>query len=353
MTVDGVLEEQEITVEVQERRYTQEAIQTLFSEVMEQLDHLILGENTSKDRIIEDLELPLDIEGYPVEIQWEMDRYDTIGTDGTLIRENLVEEGTLVELRGLLRYQEQEAVYVTSVMVYPKEKTGTEKWIADIENSFLEAEEESREAEAVMLPQRVEGESISWKTPKDQRGYVVLVSGIVIAGLMIYEEKQDKKDWEKKRQQQMTLDYPEVVSKFAMLLGTGMTVRTTWNKIVQAYEEECVSGKNRFAYEEMCLTSHEMKSGVSEQEAYERFGKRCGNSAYVKFSMLLSQNMRKGSKGLSELLKMESVQAFEQRKQNAKKRGEEASTKLLIPMFLMFAVVLVIVMIPAFLSIQI
>ena len=96
-----------------------------------------------------------------------------------------------------------------------------------------------------------------------------------------------------------------------------------------------------------------MSGGVAEQEAYERFGKRCMLSSYMKFSMLLSQNLRKGSKGLSEVLKMESIQAFEMRKSEAKKRGEEASTKLLIPMFLMFAVVLVIVMIPAFLSIQI
>ena len=149
------------------------------------------------------------------------------------------------------------------------------------------------------------------------------------------------------------MDYPEIISSFAMLLGTGMTVKNTWNKIVQTYEEEKKSGKNRFAYEEMCLTSREMQSGISEQEAYERFGKRCKWSSYTKFSMLLSQNLRKGSKGLSELLKMESVQAMEMRKQQAKKRGEEVSTKLLLPMTLMFVVVLAIVMIPAFLSMKI
>ena len=50
---------------------------------------------------------------------------------------------------------------------------------------------------------------------------------------------------------------------------------------------------------------------------------------------------------------MESVQAMEMRKQQAKKRGEEVSTKLLLPMTLMFVVVLAIVMIPAFLSMKI
>lgn len=53
----------------------------------------------------------------------------------------------------------------------------------------------------------------------------------------------------------------------------------------------------------------------------------------------MSQNLRKGTKGLSELLKLESIQAFEERKARAKRLGEEAGTKLLLPMFLMLVVV--------------
>ena len=54
-----------------------------------------------------------------------------------------------------------------------------------------------------------------------------------------------------------------------------------------------------------------------------------------------------------ELLKLESIQAFEERKARAKRLGEEAGTKLLLPMFLMLAVVLIIVIVPAFLTMQI
>ena len=56
---------------------------------------------------------------------------------------------------------------------------------------------------------------------------------------------------------------------------------------------------------------------------------------------------------VSELLKLESIQAFEERKARAKRLGEEAGTKLLLPMFLMLAVVLIIVIVPAFLTMQI
>lgn len=68
---------------------------------------------------------------------------------------------------------------------------------------------------------------------------------------------------------------------------------------------------------------------------------------------MLSQNLRKGTKGLSELLQREAAGAFEERKTAARKVGEETSTKLLGPMFLMLGVVLMIIVVPAFLTIQI
>ena len=88
-------------------------------------------------------------------------------------------------------------------------------------------------------------------------------------------------------------------------------------------------------------------------ECYEAFGRRCESPVYRKFGMLLSQNLRKGTKGLKNLLQREAQEAFEERKNMAKKLGEEAGTKLMIPLFLMLAVVFVIVTVPAFLTIQI
>ena len=150
----------------------------------------------------------------------------------------------------------------------------------------------------------------------------------------------------------MMLDYPEIMNKLTLLLGAGMTVKSAWQKIVRDYEGQRRDREVRYAYEEMAAACHEMQSGVAEAESYERFGKRCGLKAYRKLAALLSQNLRKGTKGLTELLSMEAVQAFEERKAAAKRRGEEAGTKLLGPMFLMLAMVLVIVIVPAFLSIQ-
>ena len=65
---------------------------------------------------------------------------------------------------------------------------------------------------------------------------------------------------------------------------------------------------------------------------------------------LLLQNLKKGSKGMAEMLSYEVGQAFEERKNLAKRFGEEAGTKLLFPMILMLVIVMVVLIIPAFLS---
>ena len=69
--------------------------------------------------------------------------------------------------------------------------------------------------------------------------------------------------------------------------------------------------------------------------------------------MLLVQQLRKGSGGLVIKLHEEADQSFEERKNAARKRGEEISTKLLIPMFMMLGVVLVILLVPACMTMQI
>ena len=157
---------------------------------------------------------------------------------------------------------------------------------------------------------------------------------------------------EKQRREELLREYPSMISKFTMLLSTGTTLKNAWEKIVQNYEMQKEQLGKQEVYEEMLLTYREMQGGVSEAEAYEKFGKRCGITVYVKFGAMLAQNLRKGSKGISDILRMEAIQSFENRKSTAKRLGEEAGTKLLMPMMGMLMVVLIMVMVPAFLTMQ-
>ncbi len=345
-------EEGTIQIEVEEQEYSKEEIQKLFREVMEELDEVVLGENESFDRVEKDLNLVTAIEEYPVRIEWQLDSYSVMNLYGEIQEENLVAEGTLVELRGVITYKEEEAIYVQSARVYPLTRQGMDKLLYEIGQEVRRVEEGTREEEGFLLPDNMEGREITWTQKREQRWYYVLLVGITMCVYLIYREQERKKQSKRRRTESLLRDYPGMVSKLTLLLSTGMTIRNAWEKIVQNYEQQKESMGKQPLYEEMLVTLHEIQGGVSESEAYERFGKRCGTSTYMKFGAMLSQNLRKGSKGISDILRMEAIQSFENRKSTAKRLGEEAGTKLLMPMLGMLAVVFIMVMVPAFLSMQ-
>ena len=101
----------------------------------------------------------------------------------------------------------------------------------------------------------------------------------------------------------------------------------------------------------MVYTCRELLSGVSEGAAYEHFGRRTGLQEYIRLSTLLMQNLKRGNGTLLERLQEETQKANEERLQQGRKLGEEAGTKLLVPMVLLLAVVMIVLMIPAFAAI--
>ena len=346
----------EVEVEVRERAYTEEETQAMFRRVTDQLEIRILGENESLDRVESDLNLVTELEGEPVDISWELDRYDLLNVKGEVQEEAVPEEGVLVTLTAILTYREDEtrqARYQCVAMLYPPVLSGAELLQNQIQKAASEAEEKSREDPEWKLPESIRGEALHYYEKMNGRG-AVMIAVAVIAGILLgIGNRQNIRKQEQKRQDQMRLDYPEIVSRMALFLGAGMTAKRTFRKIVEEYERQKSRTGRRCAYEEMGTALREMEAGCTEAESYENFGKRCKNSEYLRLAALLSQNLRKGTRGLSHLLKLEAARALEEKKARAKRLGEEAGTKLLLPMFLMLAVVLVIVIVPAFLSLQI
>ena len=79
----------------------------------------------------------------------------------------------------------------------------------------------------------------------------------------------------------------------------------------------------------------------------QEFGRNCGLIQYMKLVSLLEQNRKNGSRNLKERLKLEMAEAFEQRKHQARRMGEEAGTKLLLPLFMLLTVVMIVTAVPA------
>ena len=351
VSVEGE-EEGTIEIAVEEPEYSEKDVQKMFREIMDRLDEVILGENESFNRVEKNLNLVTTVDNYPVRIEWQLDSYSVMNLYGEIQEDNVVPGGTLVELRGIISYRDKEAIYVQSARVYPLTRSGMDKLLYEIKNEARRIEESTRQEDSFVLPEKIGGRDITWTQKTESRWHYVLFLGIAICVYLVYREQERAKRETRKRAESLLRDYPGMISKFTMLLSTGTTLRSAWEKIVQNYEQAKESMGTHPVYEEMLSTLHEIQGGVSEAEAYEHFGKRCGSSTYMKFGTLLSQNLRKGSKGISDLLRMEAIQSFENRKNTAKRLGEEAGTKLLIPMLGMLAVVFIMVMVPAFLSMQ-
>ena len=128
-----------------------------------------------------------------------------------------------------------------------------------------------------------------------------------------------------------------------------MTIRGAFQKMAGDYTEKRKEGGALSpAYEELLYTCRELYSGASEGAAYEHFGRRTGLQEYIRLCTLLTQNLKRGNSMLLERLREEADRAAEQRLQQSRKLGEEAGTKLLIPMVMMLAVIMVMIMLPAF-----
>lgn len=350
VSVDG--REKNVKIPVSGRQYDSRELKQVFQSSADSLDQLILGENTSLDEVRNDLDLITEIPDTGISVSWETDDYDVVDIQGHLNQEDLDESGTEVKLTAVLRYGSEQAVHELWARVLPPLLSGEEELMKALDESLRKSDEDTKTEEYLILPETVNGKKVIWEYGTENRAFAILAVGAGAACMLVVSAAQKKKEQEKNTIRQMKIDYPGIINKFNLYVRAGMTVRRAWFLIAEDYEKRRGNERRR-AYEEMIYTMHQIRDGRPEGECYENYGIRCGVASYRKFGAMLSQNVRKGSKGLTELLGREAEEAFEDRISLARKLGEEAGTRLMIPMFLMLAIVFATVIVPAFFSIQI
>ena len=346
---DGEQLKDDMSLTVEEIQYTEEEIQQQFGEIESVLEKLVLGENETPDHVDRDLNLMTKLEGYPVSIDWETDDYTVMDKEGKINSDFLNPDGQLVMLRATIKYLKITDEYEFPVYVYPKLRDPEEALFEAVSMKIDEYDKDSASDENQLLPENIGDMELTYKQLNVNTGLYMLIFS-VLAGIIIYHGR-DREILKKiaAREREMLINYPEIVSKLTLLLGAGMTIRGAFEKVATDYEKRR-DKKRYFAYEEMLIAVYKMRSGTPEAAAYADFGSRCEVSRYNKLGALLSQNLKKGSSGLLDIMEEEMRQAFEDRKSMARKLGEEAGTKLLLPMGMMLMIVMVIVIVPAFLS---
>lgn len=342
-----------LEITVSEMQYEDEKVTELFEEVNQVLATEIAGENESLDYVTHPLRLITSYKSYPIKISWTSSDYNLIDESGNVNNEELAEP-VVVVLTARLTYEEKVKETDIPIMVYEKEYLPEEKLERNLNKAIQEANLSSRLKDSMTLPDEIEGYSIRYvENPGSSPAALWMI--LLICGILLFFSKDSRlQEQVNERNKMLLYEYSEFVSKLTLLVGAGMTVKGAIIRILKLYDEKKEKQKGiNYCYEELKIAIFEIENGVYEEKAYENFGKRCKIPSYIKLSGLLAQNIKKGTRDFVRLLEKEAEEAFEERKSTARRQGEEAGTKLLVPMVMMLAVVMVLIIVPAFLSYQV
>ncbi|MNS53117.1 Bacterial type II secretion system protein F domain protein [compost metagenome] len=149
-----------------------------------------------------------------------------------------------------------------------------------------------------------------------------------------------------RREQEIIMELPELLNKIILLVGAGETVQKAIRHCLERKRDQ----DNHPLYRELLQMLREMDSGYSFQQALESFSKRCGIQEVAAFTTAVLLNFRRGGSDFALALRDLSHSLWEKRKAVSRTRGEQASSKLVFPMLLLFLIIVVLVGTPAFMA---
>ncbi|MEG1803068.1 MAG: type II secretion system F family protein [Lachnospiraceae bacterium] len=339
--IKGNNEPVRIDLPIEAVQLTEKAANQKLKEVAERLidEGRFLGKNKDADHVMWNLNLEQTAEEGQIKIDWSFDNFNVMDSEGKIMQEEVPTEGVLIKGIAALSYDACRLEKEFYIRVIPAIYTAEQDYQSSLKEALRLREESTRSEKYVSLPDEFKGKKISWKTPKDYSILMIPFFGVAALIFVYFGRQKAAQREEEKRKWIYLKKYPEIVSEFAVLLGAGMSLASAWEQI-------SLHGEGG-VYEEMRITVNEMKDGISEGKAYEKFGLRCNVPEYRKLSSLFVQNLRRGTGELTELMDREARASIEEHKNRIIKKGEEAGTKLLLPMMILLIIVLAIILIPA------
>lgn len=338
--------EEIINIDVGERLYSKEETYEMFIKSYPKMIEVFLGNNEELDNITEDLNFISALDN-GISIQWEIENTDYIDYSGNILWLR-IEGKVSTKVTAVMFMGDYSQSYDINI-VLNKEGREKKKLIDDEINQIVD--NNYKEEKSINLKEIAEKYGVRFVDKKDKASLKYILYGLVISVLIFIAKGKDGEKELEKRKDELEADYASIITKFTILQAAGLNTVNAWDKIIEDYERQ---GKSkRFVYEEMKYARRRMKTGGSEILAYLEFGRRCGTHSYIKFANLLEQNLRKGAKGMKEILNSEVREALEERKVLARKRGDMAGTKLLLPMGIMLIISIAVIIVPALMAVNV
>ncbi|MCR5822958.1 MAG: type II secretion system F family protein [Lachnospiraceae bacterium] len=339
--------EQEVLLTLNPLRMNEGEIDAMQKEVSDALDRTVLSGNPSFEEVYHDLYLPEELEGFPVLLSWSTSDPGKIQTNGRVLNDDL-ENAFYVTICARVLYGEEFRLYERQAILRPPILNEAERKARSLLKELSEYENETEGEKEFVLPEEIDGAKIEpvrkKKIPKALPGVFLGTVLLVGAWSNFFSSLGEKK---KARFTKAEIQCKEFLSKLSILLAAGMPLRGAWKKITEDFGEEKDRG---MLYENMAVTCREFMNGSTENTAYERFGERMEITRYQRIAAVLSQSVTKGVAELPELLSAEIREAVADEREQIRIRGEQAGTKLLMPMMGFLTIVFAILLVPAFIT---
>lgn len=333
-----------VTLHLKEQAISKKKARELLKEEKAKLAEKVLGKQKAS-HVSRDLKLPDSLLNGLIEVHWMSDHPEYVDWDGS-IEKDIPRTGVQVNLTATLLLNNESTSFELPLTVFPNAGGGiAEKAKEEVENTNKST------VRKVMLPTELNGRPVRWQSENSGNAVRVFALGIAAALLLWYSDVHKEEQAREMRRKNLASDYPSMMSQLVLFLGAGLSMRSAFERFERSGRIQTEKDKERHpGYAEAARCAQEMQHGITEKEAYERFGKRTELPEYRAAASLFIQNQQKGGREILRLLNENAKEAQIKRRSEAKVMGEAAGTKLLVPMVGLLVLVVAILMIPAMMN---
>lgn len=334
----------EIEIEVAEQQFDESKAQECIAQAMAEIDKSFLGDNEDISHICTDVCVEDSYVGGLVDAHWAFDDYSCLSSKGEVDASKITDD-TLVEARVTLSCGDLTEIYVFSFCLVPPSIYSKDGILREIRQR-IDVQEDT-----IVLPDEIDDIVLKWKKKESYRGVALSLLGMLLFIILPIARKKEEAQESKHRREQMRRDYPQLVEQLMLFMGAGITLREASGRMVDGYENRRRrTGRRQELFELWSVFYHEVCDGVRMQEALRHFSEASGIKECKKLALLLQQNEAQGSAQTMHMMEQEAQMAIELHRNAARSAGEEASVRLLFPMMGMLGIVIVILIVPALMT---
>lgn len=173
------------------------------------------------------------------------------------------------------------------------------------------------------------------------------VLGVVAIAAIVYGQYKQNLSAEKTRTDSMLCELPNIVNKITVFQASGLPMETILQRIALEGGEE----KNPI-YRELEMVAMDISNGKGAVKAIHAMQQRCKRPEISRFASAIVQNLTHGTADCAQVLEGLADEMWRMRRSVDKIRGQKIKEMMLIPTLICFAIVMVIVITPAFMGLD-